>query len=89
MRNSRNGGRRRVSTEPARRKSGIRIVLGAAVLVLAAGALWAGGTVGPRLVVHEERYDFGRVQEGTEAVHVFEVRNGGDQTLEIQRISSS
>jgi len=41
---------------------------------------------GPQIVIKEMNYDFGRVVEGAKLQHVFEVGNGGDAALEIQRI---
>ena len=41
---------------------------------------------GPQIVIKEMNYDFGRVVEGAKLQHVFEVGNGGDAALDIQRI---
>ena len=44
---------------------------------------------GPRLVVTQERYDFGAVAQGTRVEHVFAIRNGGDEPLDIQEVRAS
>ncbi len=41
---------------------------------------------GPHMEVKELSYDFGKVVEGAKLLHVFEVGNTGDVTLDIQRV---
>jgi hypothetical protein len=41
---------------------------------------------GPQIEITESTYDFGKVVEGAKLQHVFEVRNTGDASLDIQRI---
>jgi hypothetical protein len=44
---------------------------------------------GPRIEVAEEKFDFGTVTEGSETAHIFSIRNGGDEVLEINKVQSS
>lgn len=44
---------------------------------------------GPRIQVDETVHDFGVVREGQPAVHVFLIRNTGDQDLEIRNVRTS
>jgi len=60
-----------------------------AVMVMLAGMLTAQESAAPRIIAAETSFDFGKVVQGTEASHVFEVRNGGNAPLEIERIQSS
>jgi hypothetical protein len=64
--------------------------------ILISVSLGAGGRLlpaeeqkGPRLEIKEEHYDAGKVAQGEEVVHVFEVRNAGDAVLEIQKVQTS
>jgi hypothetical protein len=64
--------------------------------ILISASLGAGGRLlpaeeqkGPRLEIKEEHYDAGKVAQGEQVVHVFEVRNGGDAVLEIQKVQTS
>lgn len=41
---------------------------------------------GPRLVLEEEMYDFGKVREGEVLKHTFRVFNKGDKPLLIGRV---
>ncbi len=41
---------------------------------------------GPQLELKEAAYDFGKVVEGARLQHVFQVRNTGDASLDIQRV---
>ncbi len=60
------------------------------VLLLVVGsALAAQESRGPRIVVDEARYDFGKVAQGTQATHTFEVRNAGTEPLVIERVQPS
>jgi hypothetical protein len=64
--------------------------VGISVLVLAvtvfAGNLSAGERQGPRISVKDARFDFGMVSQGTQAEHIFEIQNVGDEPLEITQI---
>ena len=64
--------------------------VGISVLVLAmfvlAGSVSAGEHQGPRISVKEDRFDFGTVAQGTQAEHIFEIKNTGDELLEITQI---
>lgn len=44
---------------------------------------------GPRIEVKEYQHDFGRITDGQHAVHVFEIRNAGDEPLEIRDVKTS
>lgn len=41
---------------------------------------------GPKIIAKELRHDLGIVKQGTEASHVFEIRNEGNQTLIIEKV---
>jgi hypothetical protein len=41
---------------------------------------------GPKMVLKERAFDFNKVREGEVISHAFEVRNEGDQALEIIRV---
>lgn len=56
------------------------------VLVAFAGLLPAQEVKGPRIEVKEMRYDLGKVVQGVQASHVFEVRNVGSEILVIDRV---
>lgn len=56
----------------------------AVVAVAAAGS--AGERQGPRIYVKDSKFDFGTVRPGTQQEHVFEIRNTGDEVLDIQRV---
>jgi hypothetical protein len=43
----------------------------------------------PRIEIKEERFDFGKVAPGEQAVHVFEIRNAGNDVLEVQKVQTS
>jgi hypothetical protein len=53
------------------------------------GLLPAQEPKGPKIIVREVQYDFGKVVQGTMASHVFEIRNGGNEPLDIERIAPS
>ena len=63
---------------------------GISVLALAvmacAGSLSAGERQGPRISVKDSRFDFGMVSQGTQPEHIFEIKNVGDEPLEITQI---
>lgn len=47
------------------------------------------GYQGPRILVEPEEWDFGQVRQPTVVTHNFTVRNAGQETLEIRRVSTS
>jgi hypothetical protein len=59
------------------------------VFVVMAGHLHAQDVKGPKISAVEIKYDFGEVVQGTQASHVFEVRNVGDEPLIIDRVVPS
>lgn len=61
-----------------------------AVLALAgAGLLTAQERQGPRIEVKETRYDFGKVVQGAQVSHLFEVKSAGSEPLLIERAQPS
>jgi hypothetical protein len=44
---------------------------------------------GPRIEVKELRHDFGKVVQGTQISHVFEIKSAGKEALVIERVQSS
>ncbi len=44
---------------------------------------------GPKLATMEIKHDFGKVVQGTQAFHVFEIRNVGNEPLIIDRVVPS
>ena len=68
------------------KKSGIMSIL---AFFLFAAPLAAQDYSGPKIEVKEIRYDFGKVIQGTQASHVFEITNRGSETLVIERVQSS
>lgn len=44
---------------------------------------------GPRIEIRELRHDLGRVPQGTQASHIFEVKSVGSEPLVIERVSST
>ncbi|UCF82545.1 MAG: DUF1573 domain-containing protein [Desulfobacteraceae bacterium] len=44
-------------------------------------------TQGPRLVLQEREFDFGKVKEGSRITHEFTVQNKGSAPLEIKKVS--
>jgi hypothetical protein len=44
---------------------------------------------GPFLAFEEESFDFGKIEEGTVAAHVFKFQNCGSDTLHIQRVRAT
>jgi len=59
------------------------------VLFLFAGTLPAQELKGPRIEVKQEQFAMGSVEQGKQAVHVFEVRNAGTEPLLIDRVQPS
>jgi hypothetical protein len=53
------------------------------------GHLPAQQVKGPKLEAAEVKYDFGKVIEGAQASHVFEIRNAGNELLVIDRVVPS
>jgi len=56
------------------------------MLLFGAAALPAQEFKGPKIEVKGDRYDFGKVVQGTPATHTFEVRNTGNEPLVIERV---
>lgn len=44
---------------------------------------------GPQIELKEATYDFGKVVEGANLQHVFEVGNTGDAPLDIQKVQTT
>ncbi len=59
------------------------------LILFLVGTLSAQELQGPKIEVRQERFDMGSVVEGTQAVHVFEVRNAGTATLIIEDLQPS
>ncbi len=59
------------------------------IAFLVAGASPAQELRGPKIDVPEMRYDFGKVLQGTQLSHVFQVRNAGNGPLVIDRVVAS
>jgi len=66
------------------KKAGISMLVLAAVAI--AAAVFAGERQGPRIYVQESNFDFGTVQPGAQPEHIFEIKNVGDEVLDIQRV---
>ena len=69
-----------------------RLVLAAmAVIALAGSGLVAPAQdyTGPKALVDQLKYHFGKVIQGEQAEHVFELRSVGKEALVIDRIQSS
>ncbi len=56
----------------------------AALAIASAG--FAGDRQGPRIYVKESNFDFGTVSPGSQPEHIFEIKNVGDEVLDIQRV---
>ena len=67
-----------------RNKVGIVVLV--LTVVLLAGSVSAGEHRGPRISVKDDRYDFGEVSQGARPEHIFEIKNTGDELLEIAQI---
>lgn len=59
------------------------------IAFLYAGLVAAEEAGGPKIEVKELMYDFGKVVQGTQVSHVFEVRNIGTEPLIIERVQTS
>lgn len=57
-----------------------------AFLISAAGLLTAQQSGGARIAAKEMRFDLGRVVQGKQVSHVFELTNAGTETLVIERV---
>jgi len=62
----------------------LSVLVVALVAVAAAGS--AGERQGPRIFVKDSKFDFGTVRPGSQPEHIFEVKNVGDEVLDIQQI---
>ncbi|OGW46294.1 MAG: hypothetical protein A2078_09095 [Nitrospirae bacterium GWC2_57_9] len=66
------------------------VMLLAALFFLGAGdASLAQDKEGPRIFAPERRYEAGRVQQGTQVSHVFDIKNVGTKILVIERVQPS
>ncbi|MCJ7593930.1 MAG: DUF1573 domain-containing protein [Desulfobacterales bacterium] len=66
-------------------------LIGCMVLGLAISSFWARPAAGqplqgPRLVIEETVYDFGKVLEGQVIEHTFKILNKGNAVLHIQKV---
>jgi hypothetical protein len=69
------------------RKGRLTAAAGLAVAVLClAVTLSAAERQGPRIYLQESRFDLGTVTQGAVPEHVFEIKNVGDEVLEIGRV---
>jgi hypothetical protein len=66
------------------KKTGIAMLVLAAVII--AGAGFAGEHQGPRIFVKDSKFDLGTVRPDAQPEHIFEIKNVGDEVLDIQRI---
>ena len=82
--------------DPKRKRNSLPIwmFIGAAVLIVAALALWftqnvetGSGKIGPKLVVNSERIDFGRQPFDKMVRAEFNLTNNGDRTLTLDASS--
>ena len=70
----------------------MRISYFASILVaglLCAGLVTAQDNKGPKIEINEMRYDFGKIVQGTQATHVFDVKNTGNEQLVIEKVQTS
>ena len=66
--------------------SKVGLALLALAVVTAGTAAFAGERQGPRISVKESNFDFGTVSPGSQPEHIFEIKNVGDEVLDIQRV---
>jgi len=66
------------------KKAGISMLVLAAMAIAAAG--FAGERQGPRISVKDSLFDFGTVKQGSQPEHIFEIKNVGDEVLDLQRV---
>lgn len=59
------------------------------LIFVCAGSLTAEEIKGPRIEIKELQHDFGKVVAGTQATHIFEVRNAGTEPLVLERVVPS
>jgi hypothetical protein len=57
--------------------------------VLAGSSLCAQEQKGPRIEVKEMQHNFGKVAQGAQVSHVFQIRNVGNEPLAIERIAAT
>ncbi len=60
-----------------------------ALLLIVGSTLTAQEKSGPKITVDQARYDLGKVVQGTQATHTFEVRNTGTEPLVIEHVQPS
>jgi hypothetical protein len=65
------------------------IAVSVAAAVAFAGLLFAQEAKGPRIEFKEMRFDLGKVVQGTQASHMFEVMSAGSDTLVIDRVQTA
>ena len=58
-------------------------------VILCVGPLLAQEYTGPRIEAKEIRHDFGKVAQGTQVSHVFEIKSAGKEALVIEKVQSS
>lgn len=72
------------------KRMNVALVSLAAIFAAAgSGTVFSQDHKSPRIEIKEERFDFGRVTQGEQAVHVFEIRNAGNDVLEVQKVQTS
>ena len=64
-------------------------VLCTVVFFLCTTLLVAQDYQGPKIEVRELLYDFGKVVQGRQVSHVFEIKNAGKEVLVIEKVQSS
>lgn len=69
-----------------KRLLGLALIISVSVF---SGHVLAQESKGPRIEIKEIQHNFGKVAQGTQAIHVFELRNGGDEPLIIERVQST
>jgi hypothetical protein len=69
-----------------KRIAGLSILIIVFLFSVPVSAQEAGG---PRIEIKELQHDFGKVIQGMQATHVFEVRNAGTEPLIMERVQSS
>ena len=62
------------------------VVVLLAMLTLSCAHTCSQQAEGPLLVLEEESYDFGKIEENSVVAHVFKFQNCGSDTLHIQRV---
>ncbi len=63
--------------------------IAAAFFMTNAGRPEAQEHKGPKLEVAQDNYELGKVVQGAEAAHTFEIRNTGDEPLVVERVQTS